>query len=101
MPLKKMPRAYPSNYQAVTPSCGPFFCGRFSVFNNISGVIERTKEKISAKYLAVPTFFRTFAASESFVSMNKASSENALFMADCILTDSRSLFGEKAFRKLR
>lgn len=28
-------------------------------------------------------------------------SENALFMADCILTDSRSLFGEKAFRKLR
>ena len=28
-------------------------------------------------------------------------SENALFMADCILSDSRSLFGEKAFRKLR
>lgn len=28
-------------------------------------------------------------------------SENALFMADAILSDSRSLFGEKAFRKLR
>ena len=28
-------------------------------------------------------------------------SENALFMADVILSDSRSLFGEKAFRKLR
>ena len=28
-------------------------------------------------------------------------SENALFMADCILTDSRSIFGEQACRKLR
>lgn len=28
-------------------------------------------------------------------------SENALFMADAILSDSRSLFDEKAFRKLR
>ena len=28
-------------------------------------------------------------------------SENALFMADAILSDSRSLFGEKTFRKLR
>lgn len=33
--------------------------------------------------------------------MDVVLSENALFMADCILTDSRSLFGEKAFRKLR
>ena len=28
-------------------------------------------------------------------------SENVVFMADMILSDSRSLFGEKAFRKLR
>ena len=33
--------------------------------------------------------------------MEMVLSENALFMADAILSDSRSLFGEKAFRKLR